>query len=168
MTESITRIRGTGLPGSSPFGIMLTLLQIRLSSLLYLLLWTRSFFHLFPFHPIFAASLLFLQTSLQTFSNSHTHTHTNARARAVTHTDTPTLVLLFYPLLDLCRASSPAISFLPPLVEHPPRTQSILTCGLLCNQNNNNCFGTFDYSSIRVTADCLQLCVAIARLAIRG
>lgn len=29
MTESITRIRGTGLPGSSPFGIMLPLLQIR-------------------------------------------------------------------------------------------------------------------------------------------
>lgn len=32
MTESITRIRGTGLPGSSPFGIMLPLLQIRLLS----------------------------------------------------------------------------------------------------------------------------------------
>lgn len=33
MTESITRIRGTGLPGPSPFGIMLPLLQIRSSSL---------------------------------------------------------------------------------------------------------------------------------------
>lgn len=33
MTESITRIRGTGLPGSSPFGIMLPLLQIRPISL---------------------------------------------------------------------------------------------------------------------------------------
>lgn len=29
MTESITRIRGTGLPGPSPLGIMLPLLQIR-------------------------------------------------------------------------------------------------------------------------------------------
>lgn len=71
MTESITRIRGTG---PSPFGIMLTLLKIRLSSLLFT-------------SPPFATSIflrlsclcnssLFLADLLQSFSNLCAQTRT--------------------------------------------------------------------------------------------
>lgn len=168
MTESITRIRGTGLPGPSPFGIMLTLLQIRLSSLLYLLLWTRSILHLLPFVP----PSPFLASSYRPpFNLFPTRTHTRARDRArlpyshaYRHTHPCSSFLSLTRFLSCIQQLSLSLR----LVERPPRTRSTLTFGLLCNQNNNNCFGTFDYSSIRVTADCPQLRVGIARLAIRG
>ena len=171
MTESITRIRGTG---PSPFGIMLTLLKIRLSSLLS----TSP-----PFAtPIFLrlsclcnSSPLLADLPSTFFQLMRTNTHIHVR-----RTYTPPCSLSLS--LSLFFSASP--SFLIPVMHRarlslslPPRWWNIipgisrptLTFGLLCNQNNNNCFGTFDYSSIRVTADCPKLRVGIARsAAIRG
>lgn len=161
MTESITRIRGTG--GPSPFGIMLTLLKIRLLfSSLHLLL---SLLHL----PSPIPPLQFLSSSCgPPFNLFPTYAHKHAHPRTYTH-----LSLSFPPCLLLSSSSSSSSSVMRrdgarlSLSLPPPRPWNIicrptLTFGLLCNQNNNNCFGTFDYSSIRVTADCPKLRVGIA------
>lgn len=112
-------------------------------------------------------SVLFNPSHCRSCSPSLADLPSASLQRTHVHTHTPTLVLLFSPFLYLCHASGDCLSCTA-LVEHPPGTRPTLTFGLLCNQNNNNCFGTFDYSSIRVTADCLQLRVGFARLAIRG
>lgn len=162
MTESITRIRGTG---PSPFGIMLTLLKIRLSFLLFT-------------SPPFATSIflrlsclcnssLFLADLLQSFSNLCAQTRTftyDAHTHFLILSLSLSLFLCVFFFLDLRLCIERDYLY---LSLHDDGTFGISrpTFGLLCNQNNNNCFGTFDYSSIWVTADCPKLCVGIARSA---
>ena len=75
------------------------------------------------------------------FELAHTHTHTHIRA--FSHIPTHPLFFFFSIPDSISVVHRAAISFLPsPLVEHPLGTRSMLTCGLLCNQNNNNCFET--------------------------
>lgn len=113
------------------------------------------------------SSLLLTDLPSTFFQLAHTRAHARSRlpySHAYRHTHPCSSFLSLTRFLSCIQQLSLSLR----LVERPPRTRPTLTFGLLCNQNNNNCFGTFDYSSIRVTADCPQLRVGIARLAIRG
>lgn len=110
MTESITRIRGTGLPGPSPFGIMLPLLQIQLSSLLSssqppTLDPFRFSIFLRLFHPRDAPpSLADLPSTF--FELIYVYIHARVYTYVDIRTHIPTLVPLFSPIVGLCRAPS--------------------------------------------------------------